>query len=593
MKSCKLFFLCTIFSIYTVNVFAQSGSWKLSGNNLAGTEKLGSKNAVDVNIISSNNTRMTIKSDGKVGIGTASPTELVNINGGKVKIDADLPTGNSTLRINDPNGGNMLITFEEADVAKAWIGYDHSTADFVVSATASGTRPDFCVNDSAGYVGIGTSDPKYKLQVEGPTFINESLYCEGDLVMSSVNPAIVSGDIVFTYDQQEVGFTAPSGEFASPMITMGGSSSFTRMLAAKGIGSDIDKGILFDYADNQFDFQENSTEKVLSIDLDNHFVGINTTSSVGSADFVMKTDNVSGYGGMYVDMDGSDRKPFYGYSLDGAATMWHYYDEASEQWRINMGGDKFYFTETGRLGINVSSPSYSLQLSANSAAKPTSSAWTVVSDERLKTNVSEFTAGLDVIELIHPVWFTYNGKAGMPAGETGVGTLAQELQEIAPYMVKEWEYKNEQTGEKTNYLGVDYGAMDFLLVNAMKEQQQQIEEQEATIQSLQEQINRLAEMLSSNSKQTQSVNISTASLQQNSPNPFSNTTSIRYYVPEGADGVLKLYNTAGELLRTVKLLQTGNADITIQTNDLSAGAYQYVLEVDGKIADTKQMMIVK
>jgi hypothetical protein len=593
MKYCKTLFLCLIAGVIVNDALAQSGSWKLSGNSLTGTEKLGSKNATDVKFYSNDINRMTLKSDGKLGIGINSPVELVHIYGGKLKIDADLPTGTPTLRINDPNVGNMLITFEEADVPKAWIGYDHSTADFVISAYEFGTRPDFCINDSAGYVGIGIADPKYKLQVEGPTFINESLYCEGDLVMSSVNPAIVSGDIVFTYDQQDIGFIAPSNASASPMLHMGGASSYSRMLAAKGLGADIDKGILFDYADNQFDFQNNASEKVLSVDLDGNFVGINTVSTIGAADFVMKSTNSSSYGGMYIDMEGTSRRPFYGYALGGLATMWHYYDESTDQWRINMSGDKFYFTGTGRLGLSVSSPSYQLQLSSNSAAKPTSSSWTVVSDARLKTDITAFTEGLSIIQQIEPVWFNYNGKAGMPVNERGVGTIAQELQKIAPYMVNEWEYVNDETGEKENYLGVDYGAMDFLLVNAIKEQQQQIETQGATIEKLEAQINALYTLLAQADKQIQAVNITSASLQQNFPNPFSNTTTIRYYLPESADGVLKIYNVAGELLHSFALLQKGNAGITLQTNDLSAGTYQYTLEVNGEIADTKQMIIAK
>ena len=92
----------------------------------------------------------------------------------------------------------------------------------------------------------------------------------------------------------------------------------------------------------------------------------------------------------------------------------------------------FYRLTGGNVGIGLNSSAYQLQLSTNSAAKPTSSAWTVASDATLKNNIHDYNEGLTAISKIHPVWFTYTGEAGMPK-ETGVGVLAQELKEIAPY----------------------------------------------------------------------------------------------------------------------------------------------------------------
>jgi hypothetical protein len=144
-------------------------------------------------------------------------------------------------------------------------------------------------------------------------------------------------------------------------------------------------------------------------------------------------------------------------------------------------------------------PSYNLQLNVNSAAKPTSSAWTVSSDARLKTDVSPFSDGLNVLMAIKPIWFKYNGEAGMPTDERGVGTIAQDLQQIAPYMVSEWtftegsldESKSEESfGTRTtkNYLGVDYGAMDFIVINSIQEQQKMIKQLQEDNQDLKNRI---------------------------------------------------------------------------------------------------------
>jgi len=49
--------------------------------------------------------------------------------------------------------------------------------------------------------------------------------------------------------------------------------------------------------------------------------------------------------------------------------------------------DKFVVKPTGLVGIGLTSPSYWLQLSTDSAAKPSTNTWTVVSDERLKKDI--------------------------------------------------------------------------------------------------------------------------------------------------------------------------------------------------------------
>ncbi|MCK7590761.1 tail fiber domain-containing protein [Subsaxibacter sp. CAU 1640] len=170
--------------------------------------------------------------------------------------------------------------------------------------------------------------------------------------------------------------------------------------------------------------------------------------------------------------------------VNGSEAIW--YNGTYFSW--GFGGIGNFFSDN--VGIGVTNTPYQLQLSGNSAAKPTSSAWTVASDARLKTNVREFTDGLNLIDKINPVWFTYNGKAGMP-NETGVGTIAQELQKVAPYMVNEWTYQSEDGSTKENYLSVDYGAMDFVLINAIKEQQKIIEQQNAKIEALERRLDSL------------------------------------------------------------------------------------------------------
>lgn len=152
------------------------------------------------------------------------------------------------------------------------------------------------------------------------------------------------------------------------------------------------------------------------------------------------------------------------------------YVSATKGIRVETGNIK---TRLGRIAIgDIASPSYDLHLQTNSAGKPSSSSWTVISDARLKKDIHKYKAGLSDLMKIQPVWFTYNGKGGTP-NDTGVGVIAQELQEVAPYMVTKWKYTPDSKDEKDSgrmsddsdeeYLAVDNGPMTYMLINAAKE----------------------------------------------------------------------------------------------------------------------------
>jgi hypothetical protein len=69
-----------------------------------------------------------------------------------------------------------------------------------------------------------------------------------------------------------------------------------------------------------------------------------------------------------------------------------------------------------------------------------------------------------------------------------------------------------------------------------------------------------------------------ASLQQNSPNPFSQTTVIRYALPQtGSAAQLVVSSAAGQVVRQLPL-QLGTDSVTIEGGALAAGVY-YVLSL--------------
>lgn len=135
----------------------------------------------------------------------------------------------------------------------------------------------------------------------------------------------------------------------------------------------------------------------------------------------------------------------------------------------------------GNVGVGLTNPSYRLHVNG-SAGKPGGGSWTNASDKRLKDKIVPFQEGLASILAIKPVKYHYNELSGMDTKPEYVGVIAQELKEVAPYMVGTFEK------DGVEYLDVDNSAMMYLLVNAVQEQQKEKEAQTTKIESLEKQV---------------------------------------------------------------------------------------------------------
>ena len=86
-------------------------------------------------------------------------------------------------------------------------------------------------------------------------------------------------------------------------------------------------------------------------------------------------------------------------------------------------------------------------------------------------------------------------------------------------------------------------------------------------------------------------NISNGSLEQNKPNPFTKTTTIRYSMPQGSKGQINIYDPTGKLVKAFQANENGRTELS--GYDLAAGTYTYTLMINGKVASSKQMLIMK
>ncbi len=84
-----------------------------------------------------------------------------------------------------------------------------------------------------------------------------------------------------------------------------------------------------------------------------------------------------------------------------------------------------------------------------------------------------------------------------------------------------------------------------------------------------------------------------AILFQNFPNPFFENTRIDYYLSdEIQNAVITICNLNGTQLKSIPLNLKRNGNVIIYGNELNAGMYLYSLIADGKVIDTKRMVLM-
>jgi trimeric autotransporter adhesin len=257
--------------------------------------------------------------------------------------------------------------------------------------------------------------------------------------------------------------------------------------------------------------------------------------------------------------------------------------------------------------------------------------WTVYSDARIKEQVEENVPGLAFINRLRPVSYNYNIKTQnqlMGRIDTAQWTDKYAIQEMtfSGFIAQEVAAAAEELGyefsgvdESGQLMGLRYATFVVPLVKAvqelsienegLKEAVQEINKEnqylkaenenfESRITQLEQVITKQGIVLSNATteeiyKQSAIIENETglATLSQNVPNPFTGNTSIAYYVPETAQQAhIKIANATGVALFMAEV-RLGNGVLEVDATQLAAGTYSYTLLVDGKVVDTKLMVI--
>jgi hypothetical protein len=518
----------------------------------AGTGRIhfATNNVLDNSNVSISDARMTIVSDGKVGIGTNAPTQLLDING-QIRIRGGSPAAGSVL-VSDANGvGSWSNSFSITNatgtlpVGSGGTGRTTLTANKILvgNGTTGVLQPtNLHWDNSNSRLGIGTASPQNSLHLSSSS--NEILYIQrnsgtishttGMLFKVSTNTNneqfkggiyyeltssagigrmhfatnnVASNDNVTISDARMtivsdgkigIGTNAPSQllDINGQIRIRGGSPAAGRVLVsdANGVGS-WSNSFSVTNATGTLPVGSGGTGQT-TLTANKILVGNGTTGVLQPTNLHWdNTNSRLGIGtaspSVQLDIRGTGGDAFRVYhgsyshgividpwnSTESAVNI----DPAEASQAIYFGRDvaatKWVF-QSGSVGIGSTSPNYQLELSTNSAAKPSSSAWTISSDIRLKDVKGTYQKGLKEILLLDPIVYRYkiDNPVGIKETDTdSYGFSAQDVQKIFPEAVGTSE---------SGYLDFNIHPILIAQINAIKELNEKLEAQQKEIERL-------------------------------------------------------------------------------------------------------------
>jgi hypothetical protein len=605
-------FAFTIIFVFFSTANAQNASpyWSLAGNsNATSSSKLGTTNGTSLRFYTNNLQRMIINAAGFVGIGNASPVNILTVqSGGSTPLPGWLSGLNSPVFVGfgETVSSELLLAGASNTVSNRAVFQGRRARgtlaaplvvrlnDYLTSLLASGYDGSTFQNPAAVnfYVDGTPSKGHVPARISFVTGTNVDDREERLRVGSTGNFSFNNDQIFLRQSDGNVGIgtTSPAARLdVKGSTTSGTGGNFTGYDFGLQAGSTSAGGYgIYGYSSN---------------------IGIYGTAASG-------TYGVYGYSGNIGSYGTGGSSGVYGYSNDGNGVYGSSYDGYGVN-GFSTKGYAGYFTSTDNYGLVATSTN--AYYAGVFYGHVYSSLGFVTSDKNLKKDIRDFGNAMTIINKLKPENYLFKDDAKyaslhLPKGRH-YGLLAQDLEQVLPNLVSEAPHQliihpqpaapvkptadgkpqpivaeTKETKETINIKAVNYVELIPIIIKGMQEQQEEIENLKVINADLKNRLDQLNSLMLEGNKPTSIT--SNGYLKQNVPNPAANNTVISYYVADNGTAQIKLTDIKGSLLKVYNASK-GNGLLNIKSGELPAGTYTYTLYVNDNLVDTKKMVITK
>jgi hypothetical protein len=366
---------------------------------------------------------MYITSSGNVGIGTTNPEAKLDVN------------GNIWVRSTAIGGTGVRISPSGIEATGA------ATDNYLYLSGTGINKGATIIQKDGGNVGIGTTSPGYKLDVTGDIHSTTGITSDGTY------PFII-GTTGFAYlpsNTSHIAYYKKSGTYE----------------------------YYWRKSDNGYPGGANESTLAMLNDYGRFYVsgsiGIGTTAP----QVTLHVKSTYTTAGVRVDAP-SSQQVGYQWAKDGSIKWSAYIDANSNDLKFWDGTNvRVTFASGGNVGIGTAIPSATLEVKAGGTTL--ADAWSTRSSRRWKENIQPIDDPLGKVMRLRGVYF--NWKAN---GKHDIGMIAEEVGEVIPEVVT-----YEDNGKDAKSL--DYARLVSVLVEAIKEQQKEIEKLRLEIEELKKQ----------------------------------------------------------------------------------------------------------
>ena len=213
----------------------------------------------------------------------------------------------------------------------------------------------------------------------------------------------------------------------------------------------------------------------------------------------------------------------------------------------------------------------------------------VPSDAQLKKNVRSVNNATALLKQLNGVTYEYRTdeypSLNLNEG-TQYGFLAQDVQKIMPEAVRQGVTTE---AESADYVVMNYEMIIPVLTEGFKAQQEIIEEQQQTIDAMEDRLARIESLLLE--KDNSFKALPSVGLKQNRPNPATGITTIEYELPDDINNAsLIIYDARGVAVKRFAI-PAGIGAIDYDASELAGGVYIYAIEANGQNLARQKMII--